>query len=227
MHRRRGNPTASVLNSHGLPTRRPVANRSSHVREQGNLGPITHTFEIDTGYFHCQEHRSFYPNFNYEVVKVQVTDRNAFTPTDTFHIINFPIDQLSEHLMREAATQLFNVRSIGLYNPLSWEVFAENYDPILAMTLNMLRLVPSLRRITLCVDILSDALFRILHSHSYLRELEILPPPSTTYSPDGLVQIGEVLNRGIALLPQVEYFKIPLEIVHSCPAMVDYLTSVS
>jgi hypothetical protein len=141
--------------------------------------------------------------------------------------MNFPIDQLSEHLMREATTHLFNLRNIGLYNPLSWEVFVDNYNPILAMHLNMLRFVPSLTKITLCVDILSDALFRTLHSHSYLRELEILPPPSSIYFPDGLAQVGEVLNRGIVLLPQVEYFKIPLEIVHSCPAMLDHLTSMS
>ena len=217
-----GNRDAFVLNSVGLP--RQGTNRP---REQGNHGSITHTFEIDTGYFHCQEHRSFYPHFNYEVVKVQTTDRNATASTvtpsrDTFYILNFPIDQLSEHLVKEA-TQI-NLRSIVLCNPLSREVFMTNYDHILAMTLNILRQVPSLTRITLCVDILNDALFRSLAYQSHLREVEILPPSSTF--PGGLAQIGAVLNSGIALLPQVEFFNIPLEIIHSFPATVDRLTPI-
>lgn len=101
----------------------------------------------------------------------------------------------------------------------------DNYNSIFVMTLNVLRHVPSLTRITLCVYILTDALFLTLSSQSYLRELEILLPSSTF--PDGLVaQVGEVLKRGISLLTQVEYFKIPLVIVHLCPAMVDGLPAI-
>ena len=219
---RGSNPNAFDLSSGGLP--REAANRhSQQSREQDSEGVIKRTFEIDTGYFHCQENRSFYPYFNYELVKVQTTDRNASTPTrDTFYILNFPIDQLSEHLMEEAIQ--LNLRSIALCNPLSWEMFINNYDHILAMTLHILRHVPSLTRITLCVAILDDALFHSLHYQSHLREVEILLP-SSTFS-DGLAQIGAVLNRGFALLPQVEFFKIPLEIVHSFPATVDCLTPI-
>ena len=210
------NSNAFVLNLDGLPI-------SQQCREQGNHWPITHAFEIDTGYFHCQEHRFFYPYFNYEVVKVQTTDRNASTPIDTFYILNFPIDQLSEHVMEEALQ--LNLRSITLCNPLSWELFMINYDHTLAMTLNILRQVRSLTKITLCVEILNDALFRSLRYQSYLREVEILP--SSTF-PDELAHIGAVLSRGFALLPQVEFFKIPLEIIHSFPAtiMMDYLTPI-
>ena len=216
MHRG-SSSNAVVLNSGASP--RQAANR---CREQGNHGPITHAFEVDTGYFRCQEHRSFYPYFNYEVVKVQTTDRNASMPGDTFYILNFPIDQLSEHLMEEA-TQL-NLRNIALCNPLSREVFMNNYDHILAMTLNILRQVPSLTRITLCADILNDALFDSLSYQSHLREVEILLPSSTF--PGSLAHIGAVLNRGFALLTQVEYFKVPLEIIHSFPPTVDHLTLI-
>ena len=216
---------AFVLNSGGLPGPIQAANnpcRSQQRREQGNHGPIIHALEIDTGYFRCQEHRFFYPYFNYEVVQVQTTDRNAFTPSgDTFYIINFPIDQLSEYLV-EVAIQL-NLRRIALCNPLSWEAFVVNYDHILAMTLNILHHVPSLTKITLCVGILNDALFRSLRYQSHLREVEILP--SSTF-PCVLAQVGAVLNRGIALLTQVEFFKIPLEIIYSFPATADYLTPI-
>jgi hypothetical protein len=220
MHRH-GNSNAFVLNS-SVP--RQSAHSRSQPTEQGDLGPITHTFEVDTGYFRCQEYRCFYPYFNYEVVKVQTTDlNNAFTPTSIFYILNFPIDQLSDHLMR-VATQLFDLRSIGLYNPLFWEVFVDNHAHILEMTLTMLRYIPSLTRITLCVDILCDALFCTLRSHLYLRELEILLPSSISFTfPGRLAQVGAVLNRGISLLPQVEHFKIPIAIVRSFPSMVDDL----
>ena len=227
MHRG-SNYNAFVLNSGGLP--REAANRRSqqHSVVQGNQAPITHTFEIETGYFHCQEHRSFYPYFNYEVVQVQITDRNhdASIPIDTFYILNFPIDQLSEHLMEEA-TQL-NPRSIALCNPLSSEVFMNNYARILAMTLTILHHVVSLTKITLCVDILNDELFPTLRRHSHLREVEILLPSSeSTFLDDlRLAHIGAVLKRGFALLPQVEFFRIPLEIVDSYPPVVDYLTQI-
>jgi hypothetical protein len=224
MHRGR-NPDAFVLNlnSGGLP--RETANRRSQQRrEQGNQVPITHTFEIDTGYFHCQEHRSFYPYFNYEVVRVQTTDRNASIPSDTFYILNFPIDQLSEHLVEEAIQ--LNPRKIALCNPLSSEVFMNNHFHILDMTLKILRNVDSLTKITLCVDILNVELFRTLSNQSHLREVEILLPSSTFRG--RLADIGAVLNEGFAdhLLRQVEFFKIPLEILHSFPATVDYLTPI-
>jgi hypothetical protein len=222
MHPSRGsNPNAFVPNSGGLP--REAANRRSQQRrEQGN--PITHTFEIDTGYFHCQEHRYFYPYSNYEVVQIQTTDRNASIPRDTFYILNFPIDQLSEHLV-EKAIQL-NPRRIALCNPLSSEVFnnVNNHNHILEMTLKILCNIDSLTKITLCVDILNHELFWTLKNQSHLREVEILQPSSTF--PDGLVGIGTVLNQGVKLLKQVKDFKVPLQIVNSYPATVDYLTPV-
>lgn len=221
---RGSNFNAFVLNlgAGGLP--REAANRRSQQRrEQGNQAPITHTFEIDTGYFHCQEHRSFYPYFNYEVVQIQTTDRNAFMPnSDTFYILNFPIDHLSERLMEEA-TQL-NPRSITLCNPLSSEVFKNNYDRLLAMTLNILHRVFSLTKITLCVHILDEKLFLALHYQSHLREVEILLP-SPTFT-DDFAHIGAVLKGGFDLIPQVKSFKIPLEIINSFPATVDSLTSI-
>ncbi|KAF8801694.1 hypothetical protein BYT27DRAFT_6788031 [Phlegmacium glaucopus] len=200
-------------------------------REQGNLDPITHASEINTSYFHCQEHRYFYPCLNYEVVKVQTTDRNAYAPgplTSTFHILNFPIDQLSEYLMAEA-TQLFNLRSITFHSPLSWEVLMDNYTPIMGMTLSMLHYIPSLTRITLCADMLNHALFHTLCSQLYLREVEILLPSTVSFYffPDMLAGIGEVLDKGITRLSQVKYFKIPLEIVTdtllSCLGRLPYL----
>ena len=203
----------------GMP--REAANRRS---QQLNQAPITHTSQIDTGYFHCQEHRSFYPYFNYEVVQVQTTDRNASTPSDTFYILNFPIDQLSEHLVEEAAQ--LNPRIIALCNPLSPEMFMNNYDHILAMTRNILHHVLSLTKITLCVYILNEELFRTLRNQPHLREVEILLPSESSTFPDGLADIGAVLKRGIALLPQVEFFKIPLEIVDSCPPTADFLTPI-
>ena len=219
----RGSNSNAVLKSGGLP--RKAANRRSQLRrEQRNhwQAPITHTFEIDTGYFHCQEHRSFYPYFNCEVVQVQTTDRNAFMHSDTFYILNFPIDQLSEHLMEEA-TKL-NPRSITLCNPLSSERFKNNYDRLLAMTLNILYRVFSLTKITLCVNILHEKLFLALGYQSHLREVEILLPSSTF--PDDFAHIGAVLKGGFDLIPQVEFFKIPLEIINSFPATVDSLTSI-
>jgi hypothetical protein len=220
MHRG-SNPNPFVLNSGGLPREATTGNRRyQQRREQGN--PITHTFEIDIGYFHCQEHRFFYPYFNYEVVQIQTTDRNASMPSDTFYILNFPIDQLSEHLV-EKATQL-NPRRIALCNPLSSELFNSNYNHILEMTLKILCNIDSLTKITLCVDILDYKLFSILKNQSHLREVEILQPSSTF--PDGLAGIGAVLNEGVNLLRQVVDFKVPLEIVNSYPATVDYLTPI-
>lgn len=213
MHRG-SNPNAFVLNNSGGLQQR---------REQNN--PITHTFEIDIGYFHCQEHRFFYPYFNYEVVQVQTTDRdrNASMPiSDTFYTLNFPIDQLNEHLM-EKATQL-NPRRIALCNPLSSELLNNNYNHILEMTLDILCNIDSLTKITLCVDILDCKLFSILKNQSHLREVEILQPSSTF--PDGLAGIGAVLSEGFSQLQQVEYFKVPLGIVNSYPATVNYLTPI-
>ena len=54
----------------------------------------------------------------------------------------------------------------------------------------------SLTKITLCVDILNVALFGALCNQSYLREVEILLPSST--SQKGL-HVREVLNRDYAL----------------------------
>jgi hypothetical protein len=214
MHRG-SNLNAFVPNSGGLP-REATNRRSQQRREQGNV--ITHTFEIDIGYFRCQERRFFYPYFNYEVVQIQTTDRNA---CDTFYILNFPIDQLSEHLV-EKAIQL-NPRRIALCNPLSSEVFnnVNNYKHILEMTLKILCNIDSLTKITLCVDILHHELFWTLKNQSHLREVEILQPSSTF--PDG---IGAVLNQGVILLQQVKDFKVPLQIVNSYPATADYLTPI-
>jgi hypothetical protein len=217
---------AFVLYSGSLP-REAVNRRSQLRREQCNQAPITHASEIDTGYFHCQEHRFFYPYFNYEIVQVQTTDRNAsINPSDSFYILNFPIDQLSgnTHLL-EKATQL-NPRSIALCNPLSLDVLINNYDHILDITLKILHRVDSLTKITLCVDILNEALFSTLRNQSHLREVEILLPPSTLPL-DRLTHIGAMLNRANYSLRQVVFFKIPLEIVHSFPASVEGLTSIS
>ena len=96
-------------------------------------------------------------------------------------------------------------------SPLSLEVFMHmaNYMHMLIRDdLYILDHVSSLTKVTLCADILHNTLFRSLHSHLYLREIEIpLPSPTSSYR---LGQIGEVLNRGIPLLPQVEY---PLELL--------------
>lgn len=95
------------------------------------------------------------------------------------------------------------------------------------MTLNILDHVASLKKITLCVDILNDELFSALRNQSHLREVEILLPSATTR--EGLDHIRAVLNRGYALaalLPDVEFFNIPLEIVDSFPVTVDYLTRI-
>ena len=64
------------------------------------------------------------------------------------------------------------------------------------MTLNILLRAVSLTKITLCVDILNVALFGALCNQSYLREVEILLPSST--SQRGL-HVREVLNRDYAL----------------------------
>ena len=211
------NPDA--FNSDGLP--REAANRRSQQRrEQDNQAPITHTVTIDTGYFHCQEHRFFYPNFNYEIVQIQTTDSNpeASIPRDTFYILNFPIDQLVEHPGLVELVIRLNPRRIALCNPLSSEVFLINYRRILDMTLDILGRVASLTNVTLCVDILNDALIDTLRNQSHLRELELIIPSST--SPEGSAHVGEVLNRGYALverLPQVKFFKIPLGISHYFP----------
>ena len=213
MHRQ-SNPNALVLTSSDLPGQAAANTRLSHqpLGEQGHLEPITNTFEVDIAYFHCREHRSFYPHLNYEVIKVQATDRsNVHNPlTGTFRMLNFPIDQLNDHLLAEA-TQLSNLRSITFHTPLSWEVYLANYVHISAITLRILDHVSSLTKVTLCADMLHDAIFRSLHSHLCLREVEILLLSST--SSYMLAQIGAVLNRGIPLLAQVEYLKIPLELV--------------
>jgi hypothetical protein len=232
MYRASGsNPNTFVFNLDGLP--REAANRRSQQRrvQQNNQAPTTHTVTIDTGYFHCQEHRSFYPNFNYEIVQIQTTDRNhdASTPSDdAFYILNFPIDQLSEHpgLVEEAIR--LNPRRIALCNPLSSDMFLNNYRHISERTLTILRRVVSLTKITLCVDILNDALFDILCNQSHLREIEIILPSPTSLK--GSAHVRQVLNRGYALvdrLPQVEFFKIPLKITHSFPNTVKhYLTPI-
>ena len=225
MHHHDGsNSNAFVFNTGGLPGE--AANRCSQLRrEQCNpQAPITHDFEIDTGYFHCQEHRSFYPCFNYEVVRIQTTDRNAsINQSDSFYILNFPIDQLSRHLL-EKATQL-NPRSISLCSPLSSDVFFNNYYHILDITLDILHRVVSLTKITLCIDILNEALFSSLQNQSHLREVEILQPLSTLPL-DRLTHIGAMLNRATRILRQVVFFKIPLEIVQSFPATVDRLNEI-
>ena len=219
-----GNPNAFVPNSDGL-SREDALRRSQQRSEQDNpaFQVIKHTIEIDTGYFHCQENRFFYPYFNYEVVHVQTTDRKSYMPNDTFYILNFPIDQLTEPLV-EKAIQL-NPRRIALCNPLSSQVFLNNYDHILEMTQNILRRILSLTKITLCVDILNDALFGALRNQPHLREVEILLPSST--SQEGLAHIRGVLNRLYALamlLPEVKFFTIPLDIIRSFPATATYLT---
>jgi len=228
MHHHSGNPNALVLASSGLPGN--AADRSFQQwqpGEQGNVQPITHTSEINTRYFRCQEHRSFYPIFNYEVVKVQATDLNARTPlTGTFYMINLPVDQLSEDLTARA-TRLLNLRSVTFSNPLSWQAFMVNYINITEMAIRILTHVPSLTRITICADMLNDTLFRALSSLSNLREVDILLPILSFDFPNRLAQIGEVLNRGVAHLRQVEYFKIPLELVTeallSCLGRLPYL----
>ena len=220
------NSNAFVLYSGGLP-REDRNRRSQQRRVQGNQWqvPITHAFQIDTGYFHCQEHRSFYPYLNYEVVQIQTTDRRGnASMSDTFYILNFPVDQLSEHLVEEAIH--LNPRSITLCSPLSSEMFLNNYSRILDMTIKILRHIVSLTKITLCVDILNDALFRALCNQSNLREVKILLPSPTVTFPDGLAHVGAVLTEGFALLPQLELFKIPLEIVNSYPPIVDCLTAI-
>lgn len=226
--RRHSHPNAFVLNSGGFQGQ-AGANRppQQEFGEQGNFEPTTHAaLKVDTGYYRCEEQRSFYPYLNYEVVKVQATDRrNAHC--DIFHILNFPIDQLSEHVVEEA-TRLPNLRSIAFCDPLSWQVFRDNYAPIMGRALDILRRVPSLTKITLCVDILDDQLFHALGSQLNLRSLEILLPSATYLAfRDGLAQTGEVLSRGIVQLPQVEYFKIPIEIVHCLPPeCANYITSI-
>ena len=69
---------------------------------------------------------------------VQTTDRKSRIPndSDTFYILNFPIDQLTEQLAEKAIQ--FNPRRIALCNPLSSQVFLNNYDRVLEMTLNIL-----------------------------------------------------------------------------------------
>ena len=218
-----GNPNAFVSNSDGLP--REIANRSSQQRSQQDDQVIDFTFEIDSGYFHCQEKRFFYPYSNYEIVHVQTTDRKSRIPndSDTFYILNFPIDQLTEQLAEKAIR--LNPRRIALCNPLSSQVFLNNYDRVLEMTLNILFRVVTLTKITLCVDILNVALFSALCNQSYLREVEILLPSST--SQEGLAHVREVLNRSYALaelIPQVKFFTIPLDIIRSFPDTASLLT---
>ena len=204
MHHR-GDPNAFVLNPGGQAVARPS-------QQPGEQEPITHTFQLTTSYFHCKEYRSFYPHFNYEVVKVQATSRNAQTPPDTFHILNFPIDQLNQHIT-ERATRLSNLRRISFHNPLSWQAFIMNYGPLTEMALYILTRVHTLTRITLCADMLNDRFFQALSEKLYLKEVEILLPPLPFPFENRLADIGAVLNRGIIQLSQVEIFKIPFELV--------------
>ena len=206
MHRR-GDPNSFVLNLGDFPGQAANSPSPKEPREQGEVEPITHTFQINMGYFRCEEHRYFFPKFNYEVVKVQATGR------DSYHILNFPVDQLSPHIT-ERAIQLSNVRMITFNNPLYWDVLIINYQRITEMALYVLNHVqPSLTMITFCADILNDALFFVLSSHSHLREVEILLDTVSFDFQDRLVGIEEVLNRGVAQLPQVEHFRIPRQLV--------------
>jgi hypothetical protein len=224
------NPNAFVPNSDGFPRPREANRRSQQRSEQDNdsEAPIKHTSNIDTMYFQCQEDRFFYPYSNYEVVRVQTKDRNpsSHTPnSDTFFILNFPIDQLSEYLL-EKATRL-NPRHISLCNPLSSEVFLNNYNRIMEITKKILYSVVLLTKITLCVDVLDGALFRALRNQSQLREVEILLPSYT--SPEGLDHIQDVLKRGYSLanlLPQVDFFTIPPTIARCFPATANNLTLI-
>ena len=63
---------------------------------------------------------------------------------ESFYILDFPIDQLTEHLVEMAIQS--NPHRIALCNPLSSQVFLNNYDHILEMTLNILRRVFSLKK---------------------------------------------------------------------------------
>lgn len=203
MHDDGGNPNVLVLNSDSVP----------EPQQPGEQEPIiTRVYHIATSYSYCQEHRSFYPWFNYEVVKVQVAP-NPYVPPVTFHVLNFPIDQLGQDLTARA-TQLENLRNITFHNPLSWEVLITNYIPIMEMALRILTHAP-LTKITFCADVLNDQLFRTLREKLCLREVEILLPSIAFHFPYRLAHIGDVLNRGITQLPQVEHFKIPFELVTS------------
>ena len=119
---------------------------------------------------------------------VQTTDCKSYMPGDTFYILNFPIDQLSEHVL------------------VSWKGL-----PIVSLT-----------KITLCVDILNSALFGALCNS---RTCEKHPSP---ISQEGLVHIGEVLNRSYTLadgIPQVKFFTIPLDIFQYVPFQPQRVTS--
>lgn len=182
--------------------------RSSRLPPQ----PITHVSEITTDYSHCQERRFFYPVLNYEVVQVTVTVRNANTPPDIFHIFNFPIDQLDDHLTAKAI-RLSNLRTIAFCDPLSWPVFMTDYAIIMERVLRILTNVPSLTRVTIGADMLNDRILQTLSEKWYLQEVEILLPSVPFTIPDRLALIDDVLNRGIGQLSQVEYFKIPLHLI--------------
>ena len=102
-------------------------------------------------------------------------------PSDTFYILDFPIDQLSEHvLVVEKAIQL-----ILAALPCAIHYLHKRYDHILELTQKILHRVISLTK-SLCVDILNSALFGALCNS---RTCEKHPSP---ISQEGLVHIGEV-----------------------------------
>ena len=212
--RRHSNPNALIPFSGGVQGQ--AINRPSQQQpgEQGNE-PFIRTFSIAQDYFLCKEYHSFYPCFNYEVVKAKATDlRIPNTPLrGSFHSVNFPIDKLCEHLMIEA-TELSNIRMITFHNPLLWEELLPNFERIMDMTLRILvHVQPSLTRIVICADILNDKVFHALSLLPSLLEVEILLGTIFFDFPNRLAQIGEELNRGITRLSKVEYFKIPLELI--------------
>ncbi|KAF8811228.1 hypothetical protein BYT27DRAFT_7184608 [Phlegmacium glaucopus] len=198
---------------------------------QGNL-PITQTCEFDTAGVYWRQERSFYPQSKCQVVKVQARDHNAYSSQDdTFYELVLPIDRLEEDLVANA-TQLVNLRKITFNSPLSWEAFMANDTCIMAMALKILQ-VSSLTKVSLCADILNDDMFHALSSQSRLREVQLLLPaisPDSPHVPNRVAQIGEVLDRGIPQLPQVEHFKMPLELVTctvlSCLAQLPCLYSL-
>jgi hypothetical protein len=184
------------------------ANRPSQPQPE-EQDPITHASEITTNWSQCREHRLFYPDLNYEVVQVTVTIRNS--PPDIFHILRFPIDQLDDHLTAKAI-RLYNLRSIAFCDPLSWPVFMTDYA-IMDRVLRILTNVPSLTKVTIGADILNDRILQTLSEKLYLQEVEILFPSVPFPFPNRLASIEDVLNRGIGQLSQVEYFKIPLDLI--------------
>ena len=140
-------------------------------------------------------------------------------------MLNFPIDQLNDHLLAEVI-QLSNLRMITFHNPLIWAEFVPKFEGIMNMTLGILVHVQhSLTRISICADILNDRVFRALSVLPSLLEVEMLLGTISFNFPNRLAQIGEELNRGITRLSKVEYFKIPLELITS--ALISCLGKLS